>query len=109
MDSISSADSCAITASATIHQLLPDEQGQLIQFDNEEKVQKLVTSLHMLGQSASLGALEGRLNKVIRLSKLMGDLFASLAPSEKSLQKTMWGLFGLVIKVSVLTHSNATN
>jgi hypothetical protein len=108
MDSISSANSCAIAASATIHQLLPDEQVQLIQFDSEEKVQNLVSSLHMLGQVASLGALQGRLNKVIRLSKLMGDLFASLAPSDKSLQRTMWGLFGLVIKVSILAHSNAT-
>jgi hypothetical protein len=109
MDLISSADSCAIAASATIHQLLPNEQGQLIQFDNEEKVQNLVSSLHMVGLFASLGALEGRLNKVIRLSKVMGDLFALLAPSDKSLQRTMWGLFGLVIKVSVLAHSNATD
>lgn len=109
MDLISPADSCAIAASATLHQLLPDERGQLEHFDNEEKVQDLVSSLHLLGQFASLGALEGRLNKVIRLSKLMGDLFASLAPSDKSLQRTMWGLFGLVIKVSILAHCNTQN
>lgn len=106
MDPIPPVDSCAIAASATIHQLLPDEQGQLEQFDDEEKVKDLVSSLHMLGQFASL---EGRLKKVIRLSKLMGDLFASLAPSDKILQRTMWGLFGLVIKVSILAHSFATN
>ena len=37
MELNSPVESCALAASAAIHQLLPDEQRQLTQFDDEEK------------------------------------------------------------------------